>query len=77
MMGMWFLASSYGQYLAGLIGSLMAIPGEAATGKTMDATESLAIYTNIFNKIAWVSAGCGVLLLILSPWLKKMMKGIK
>lgn len=77
MMGMWFLASSYGQYLAGLIGSLMAIPGESATGKVMPAIESLAIYTNIFSKIAWVSLGCGIVLLILSPWLKKMMQNIK
>ena len=76
-MGMWFLASSYGQYLAGLIGSLMAIPSDAATGKAMSATESLGIYTGIFSKIALVSAACGVVLLILSPWLKKMMKDIK
>jgi POT family proton-dependent oligopeptide transporter len=77
MMGMWFLASSYGQYLAGLIGSLMAIPGEDATGKAMTATESLGIYTNVFAKIGWVSAGCGLVLLLLSPWLKRMMKEIK
>ena len=77
MMGIWFLASSYGQYLAGIIGSLMAIPSDAATGKSMTAIESLAIYTNIFSKIAWVSAGCGVLLLAISPWLKKMMRAIK
>ena len=77
MMGMWFLASSYGQYLAGLIGSLMAIPGEDAAGKPMAASESLLIYTDVFTKIAWVSAGCGVLLLLLSPWLKKMMGNIK
>jgi POT family proton-dependent oligopeptide transporter len=77
MMGMWFLASSYGQYLAGLIGSLMAIPSEAATGKPMPPIESLEIYTNIFSKIAWVSAGSGIVLLILSPWLKKMMRDIK
>lgn len=77
MMGMWFLASSYGQYLAGLIGSLMAIPGEDATGKAMTATASLSVYTDVFTKIAWVSTACGVVLLILSPWLKKMMKDIK
>jgi len=77
MMGMWFLASSYGQYLAGLIGSLMAIPSEDATGKAMTATASLGVYTDVFTKIAWVSAACGVVLLILSPWLKKMMKDIK
>ncbi len=72
MMGMWFLASSYGQYLAGLIGTLMAIPSEASTGKAMAAAESLPIYTNIFTKIAWVSLGCGLVLLLLSPWLKKL-----
>jgi dipeptide/tripeptide permease len=43
----------------------------------MPPIESLEIYTNIFSKIAWVSAGSGVVLLILSPWLKKMMRDIK
>lgn len=74
MMGVWFLASSYGQYLAGIIGTLMAIPSEDATGKTMTIVESLHVYSNVFEKIAWVSVGSGILLLILSPWLKKMMK---
>ena len=77
MMGIWFLASSYGQYLAGIIGALMAIPSDAATGKSMSAIESLAIYSNIFSKIAWVSAGSGIFLLVISPWLKKMMKTIE
>jgi POT family proton-dependent oligopeptide transporter len=75
MMGIWFLASSYGQYLAGLIGSLMAIPAEDAAGKPMAATNSLIIYSEVFNKIATASVACGVILLVLSPWLKKMMKG--
>jgi POT family proton-dependent oligopeptide transporter len=75
MMGMWFLASSYGQYLAGLIGSLMAIPSDSATVVT--AKENLAIYSGVFEKIALAAALCGVLLLILSPWLKKMMKGTR
>ena len=75
MMGMWFLASSYGQYLAGLIGSLMALPSD--TGTKLSPTESLPIYTNIFVKIALAAALCGVLLLILSPWLKKWMKNTR
>ena len=74
MMGIWFLASSYGQYLAGIIGTLMAIPGESATGKAMSKIDSLIVYSDVFNKIAWTSIGCGLLLLVLSPWLKKMMK---
>lgn len=75
MMGMWFLASSYGQYLAGLIGTLMAIPSESTTGKAMPAIESLAIYSSVFTKIALVAVACGLLLLLLSPWLRKMMQG--
>ncbi len=75
MMGMWFLASSYGQYLAGLIGSLMAIPTEAGT--QLSASESLPVYTNIYGKIALVAALSGLLLLLLSPLLKKWMKGAK
>ncbi|MFZ4057725.1 MAG: peptide MFS transporter [Ferruginibacter sp.] len=74
MMGMWFLASSYGQYLAGLIGSLMAIPDASVTGKVMDAAASLQVYSGVFSKIAWVSFGCGIVLLLMAPWLRKMMK---
>ncbi len=72
MMGMWFLASSYGQYLAGLIGSWMAIPTD--TGTKLSPAESLPIYTDIFGKIALVAAACGVLLFLMSPILKKWMK---
>jgi proton-dependent oligopeptide transporter, POT family len=72
MMGMWFLASSYGQYLAGLIGSWMAIPTD--TGTTLLPAESLPIYTDIFGKIALVAAASGVVLFLMSPMLKKWMK---
>jgi POT family proton-dependent oligopeptide transporter len=76
MMGMWFLASAFGQYLAGIIGTLMAIPEESATGAPMNPIESLKIYTGIFNEITMVSIGCGILLLILTPFLKKHMHGV-
>ena len=76
MMGMFFLASSYGQYLAGLIGTLMAIPNQNIAGKPMAAVASLQVYADVFGKIAIVSIGCGLLLLLLSPWLKKMMKAV-
>jgi len=72
MMGMWFLASSYGQYLAGLIGSWMAIPTDAGT--KLSPAESLPIYTDIFGKIALVAAACGILLFLMSPILKKWMR---
>ena len=77
MMGMWFLASAFGQYLAGLIGSMMAIPSEGADGGKISAVDSLPIYTNIFNQITLVAVASGVFLLILSPFLRKYMHGVK
>jgi POT family proton-dependent oligopeptide transporter len=43
MMGLWFLASAFGQHLAGLIGSWMAVP-HGANGAPATAIESLPIY---------------------------------
>lgn len=76
MMGMWFLASAFGQYLAGLIGTMMAIPSEGGQS-TVSAAESLTIYSGIFEQIAYIALGCGLLLLLLSPLLKKWMYGVK
>ena len=76
MMGFWFLASALGQHLAGLIGSLMAIPSEGGA-TTVSAVESLAIYSGIFMKIFYVSVGGGLLLLLLVPILKRWMHGVK
>lgn len=77
MMGMWFLASAFGQYLAGLIGSMMAIPSENAEGVHISPVDSLHIYMGVFEQIAMIAALCGLFLLILSPVLKKWMGGVK
>jgi POT family proton-dependent oligopeptide transporter len=77
MMGMWFLASAFGQYVAGLVGTLMAIPSEGEGAATViNSVETLPVYMGVFQKIAWVSMGCGVLLLLLSPILKRWMKDV-
>lgn len=76
MMGMWFLASAFGQYVAGLVGTMMAIPSEGEGAGVINAVESLPIYTSVFEKIAWVSIGSGVLLLLLTPILRKWMKDV-
>lgn len=76
MMGMWFLASAFGQYVAGLVGTLMALPSEGEGSAIVNPVLSLPVYMGVFEKIAWVSIGCGVLLLILSPMLKKWMKNV-
>lgn len=76
MMGFWFLASALGQHLAGVIGTLMAIPSEGGA-TTVSAVESLAIYSGVFMKIFYVSIGGGLVLLILVPLLKRWMHNVK
>ena len=73
MMGVWFLASAYGQYLAGYIGSLMSIPDESA-GANINSLQTLGIYANGYGRIAIISVISGLILLGLSFWLKKCME---
>jgi proton-dependent oligopeptide transporter, POT family len=67
MMGLWFLASAYGQYFAGLFGAAMGDVKEGATPR-----EKLAAYSDGYGNLAIYAAACGVALLLLSPLMKKL-----
>jgi POT family proton-dependent oligopeptide transporter len=71
MMGMWFLASAYGQYVAGLFGASI-VPAENAT-----PTESIVAYTTGYYSFAWYAIIAGVLLILISPLIRKLMGGVK
>lgn len=70
MMGTWFLASAYGQYGAGIIGSILA--KVEATNPT--AWDKLDSYTGGYHSVGIIAIGAGVLLFALSPLLMKIMK---
>ena len=72
MMGMWFLASAYGQYVAGIIGAGMSDPNPKAS-----LMEKLISYTNGYEQLALYSVICGVILIAISPAVKKLMGDIK
>jgi POT family proton-dependent oligopeptide transporter len=72
MMGMWFLASAYGQYVAGLLGAGMTVPGENAT-----ASEKLISYTDGYQQLAIYAVVCGVVLILIAPQVKKLMGNVK
>lgn len=71
MMGMWFLASAYGQYVAGLFGASIS-PGEKAT-----AVEKMSVYTQGYYDFAIYAVISGVVLIALYPLIKKLMSGVK
>jgi POT family proton-dependent oligopeptide transporter len=71
MMGVWFLASALAHTLAGLVAQ--ATSGETVGGVVTDPAAQLATYAGVFSTIGWVGVGIGVVLMVISPWLKRGM----
>ena len=74
MMGSWFLATAYSEFVAAQLAKLAAV--ETVDGAVADVGAALATYNNLFNELLYVGLGVGVLLLLLSPLLKKLMHGV-
>ncbi|MBL7712668.1 MAG: peptide MFS transporter [Chitinophagaceae bacterium] len=72
MMGMWFLASAYGQYAAGLLGADMADGVEK-----LSLTEKLMIYTDGYKNLALYALISGAVLILISPLVRKLMQDVK
>jgi POT family proton-dependent oligopeptide transporter len=75
MMGTWFLASAYGQYGAGLIGAALA-KGDSST-ENLTNFQKLEQYTEGYQSIGYIAIVAGVLLVLISPLLKKLMQEVK
>lgn len=72
MMGMWFLASAYGQYFAGLLGANIASASENASN-----ADKLNIYADGYQQLAIYALIAGVILILISPFVKKLMQEVK
>ncbi len=72
MMGMWFLASAYGQYAAGLLGA-----GLAKASKNAGPMEKLLTYTEGYKQLALYALIAGVVLIAISPAVKKLMGNVR
>lgn len=75
MMGTWFLASAYGQYGAGLIGSALAKVDKSIANPTN--WDKLEQYTGGYMTIGFIALSAGVLLIIISPIMRKLMGDVK
>ena len=72
IMGMWFLASAYGQYFAGLLGANIAEASANATN-----LEKLVVYADGYKQLAIYALIAGLVLIVISPLVKKLMQGVK
>lgn len=71
MMGMWFLASAFGQFAAGKLGAEMSVDGDASLVTKLQA------YTEGYYQLAIYAIVAGVILIIFSPVIKRLMHGVK
>ncbi len=67
IMGMWFFASATGNFVAGLIA--------AATGSERASGEGAGkeVVLDVYQQIGWIAVGVGVVVVAISPLIKKLM----
>jgi POT family proton-dependent oligopeptide transporter len=70
MMGVWFLSSAFAFQIVGFIGKQLAIE---STDKNVGGFETLTVYTDGFMLIAKYSLVAGLVVLVASPFIKKLM----
>jgi len=73
MMGVWFLSSAFAFQIVGFISKQLAVESSDAN---VGGLQTLAIYTNGFDLIAKYALGAGILVLVFSPLMKKLMGNV-
>ncbi len=71
MMGFWFLSSSIAHQAGKRIANLTNVD------ESVPPEQSLSLALGVFNSIGWVAIGCGLFLVILSPFIRRWMHGVK
>ncbi len=70
-MGAWFLYSGLSNYLAGVIARTTG--AETIGGQLTDVAAAKAGYAEVYANVAYVAMGVGVVMLLISPIIKKLM----
>jgi POT family proton-dependent oligopeptide transporter len=73
MMGVWFLSSAFAFQVVGFIGKQLAIE---STDANVGGFDTLTVYTDGFLLIAKYSIGAGIIVLLASPLIKRLMGNV-
>jgi POT family proton-dependent oligopeptide transporter len=74
LMATWFLGTAGAQFVAAKIAQLTA--SDTIGGQVLDAGKALATYSHVFGVIGLWGLGAGAVMIVLSPWLKKLAHGV-
>ncbi|KQN94283.1 amino acid transporter [Sphingomonas sp. Leaf231] len=75
MMGVWFLSVSVAQYVAGIVAQVASV--ETVGGQVTNLKVSLDTYNGVFWTIGLVAIGVGIVLMALSPLIRRWMHGVR
>ena len=73
-MGTWFLATALSETVATRMGKMAAI--DTSAGETADIATAVATYTELFSFLMWFGIAAGVVMIVISPILRRWMHGI-
>ena len=70
MMGCWFLATAFADWLSGQLAKLAAI--DRSLLESGDIAQQMTTYANLFAYLAWSGVGIGVGVILLSPLINRL-----
>jgi proton-dependent oligopeptide transporter, POT family len=74
VMGAWFLATAFSNFLAGLIAQLTGVGGEGDEAQVIPPpSDTVHLYGDVFGQIALIGVVSALVCFALSPWLVKWM----
>ncbi|TNE39466.1 MAG: MFS transporter [Alphaproteobacteria bacterium] len=74
MMGVWFLASAFANYVAGQIARMTS--SETVGGEIVDMVAAKANYAAVYSQVGQYALIAGIVLIVLTPILKRFSHGI-
>jgi len=72
MMGVWFLSSAGAHYIAGEIAKFASV--DRVGGQSVDPSQSLAVYLEVFSTLGWVAILVGIAVLVSAPYVSRIEK---
>jgi POT family proton-dependent oligopeptide transporter len=75
MMGAFWLATAYAEVLAAQFSKLASL--DIPEGASVDFAEASAKYGDLFGQMIWIGVGTGVVALLLVPFIRRGMHGVK
>ncbi len=76
VMGAWFLSIAGANYVAAILAQLTGAEHEGGEGVVASASETLTQYVDIYTQMGLITVGIGMVLVIFSKPLNKLMHGV-